>query len=106
MNIPTWLNDTVNVAKRTAVNADGAPTYGAASAVSARYEYDVRTVRAADGTERQVEHHVTTLVQIEAEDRVWMPGDSPSTANLAKRPVQIRAGKKKNGDITHYETRF
>lgn len=106
MNVSSWLNETINVATRSSLGAGGAPTYNAAAPVKARHEYDVRTVRAADGTERQVEHHVTTVGEINPEDRVWMPGDSTSNVNLAKRPVRIQEGKDKAGNTTHWETRF
>lgn len=98
------LLKTVNVRTVTAYTADGNETLAAAVAVPAYVE-----VKKSDsgfgsiGREAQVQHVVITEMAITMDQRVWLPGDDPTSIDLGKKPMAIDVFNDVLGNIDHYE---
>lgn len=106
MNIDGWLINVCKVEPRIGVDGYGAPIYGAQITVLARVEVGFKLVLGHDGANLNSTHWMTTKVQINPDDRVWLPGDDISDATKARRPLMINNAETKPGDFTLYETFF
>lgn len=99
------MSQTAHVAPRSGVSPAGDPSFGSAVAVLCRAEPQRRRVVGAAG-EEVISSWVMTAVPeatIGESDRVWLPGDSPLTAALARVPIRVDKGRDENGDLSHWE---
>lgn len=87
--MPMWddtLVDTATKRSQSTTDADGDPGgYGSAVAFACR----VQRSRDRDATEIEHDAVLYTSTEVLPTDRVWLPGDSTSDVDLARRPVQV-----------------
>jgi hypothetical protein len=87
MDVTHLLQQTITIAPRTGMGADGTPTYGAQATRACRVEYAQGVVREGqDGTEIRTRATIITLAAIGPEDRVWLPGADTSSTAAARLP--------------------
>lgn len=96
-----------HAASSATVNIYGETQVGSTATLYCRLESRTRTVERNDGT--FVKLHGPLLI-INAGtitptygSRFWIPGDSPSTASLARRPAAIEPCVDENGALEHWE---
>ena len=96
MNLKTWFNDTIYVARVAGINyATGQPTYGTPFAVKCRFEYQQKTVVDVNGEERVSSNHFATDTEIKIDDRVWLPGVNQSDPSKASKILSIESASTK-----------
>lgn len=87
MEIASKLTETVYVASRTSLDANGDPTYGDPRPVACRVE---RTKGVTDngpsGTRTSISFTLVTVEQLLPTDMVWLPGSDTSDASAARMP--------------------
>lgn len=103
MNLSSWLVSTVYVADVSGKTAKGDPTFGAAVAVPARVEAVRRFTRNAQGQKSISSHTIYTTTAIALTSRVWLPGDSAATTQLACVPLSVEGCPDKYGNVTLYK---
>lgn len=87
--MPFWddtLTSTCTKKSQGATDTDGDPTtYGSA------VEFAARVQRSKDRTAEEIPHDAVlyTTTTILPTDRIWLPGDSTSDVDLARRPVSV-----------------
>lgn len=87
--MPFWDDtflSTCTKKSQSTTDSDGDPGgYGAAVTFAARVQ------RSKDRGSEEIEHDAVlfTSTEILVTDRVWLPGDSTSSDDLARRPVQV-----------------
>lgn len=106
MNVGHLLLDTVSYQVETGLSSAGAVTWGTLTSTPARVEWGTQTVVTSDGTRRESEASIVTEVEIPNHARVWLPGDSTSNVNLAKRPILAKKAALLTGGYTLFETYF
>lgn len=91
MAIGQMLIDTISHAAVSGVDSDGQLTYATATSVAAKVQERDEEVSA--GTEQSVTYRaeIITLTQIRRGDRVWLPGDSSSSTDLAHTPASVQS---------------
>jgi len=92
------------VAQLSAVDSFGDPSFGSPQPFMARVEDDQETEDRPEGEERLSRKRIVTEEQIRITDRVWLPGDSPTEATLARTPRSVQELPDERGVIDHYET--
>ena len=96
MNVASWLNQTIYVARQSGVDAYGRSSYGAPFAVKARVERETRLVLSPSGQEHQANDKIACLVELTPTDRVWLPGVDQTDDTESKRPILITSATSKN----------
>jgi hypothetical protein len=85
MNLAHLLTQTITVAARTGVDANGDPTYGAATPLPGYVERAEGVANEGPkGTTNTDMWKVATTTRIEPESRVWLPGESTADAGAAR----------------------
>lgn len=97
----------VHAASSATANIYGETQVGTTATLYCRLETRTRTVERNDGTFVKQKGPLLILnagaVTPTYGSRFWLPGDSPSTAALARRPVSIECCVDENGSIDHWE---
>ncbi len=92
MNIAHLLTQTITVAERTGVDANGDPTYGAATPLAGYAERTEGVANeGASGTASTDRWKVATATAIAPESRVWLPGADTGSAGAARLAGQSTA---------------
>jgi len=104
INVTGWLTSTITVATQSGVDSYGDPTFATAATMSARVETKQRIIVGTNGDEYQSNHVVCTASAIPLNARVWLPGDTTSDANQARRPIMVEAASDKAGATSVYLT--
>jgi len=102
MDVSHLFLDTVTIAAQASVSEAGDPTFGSQSTIKARVEHGTKLV-VSDGAQIQADHVVITTSPVLHTDRLWLPGDSTSDNNAARRPVVIKKATGLLGGLTLYE---
>lgn len=98
------LRQTIHRAPFTGVDGFGDPTFGAAVAVLARVEDDRGTKYTPAEVETTSARRIVTEVALIVNDRIWLPGDSPADATLARTPKTVESVVDERGVLDHFET--
>ncbi len=101
--IHRYMVDTITIARETAVDVKGDPSFGVAFTAKARVEHKTKFVAGQNGNTIQIDHMIATLTEIKTTDRVWLPDDDLSTQG--RRPAFVNYARRPNGD-GHYEAGF
>lgn len=96
------LNQTINVKSVSAINQHGEVTLGSATEVSARVVRESDIVMTSSGKEVKTTHSIVCEDALLADDRIWLPGDSASTAKLGREIKELIIAIDKDGDVDYY----
>lgn len=87
---PTHLfTDTITVADVTGRDAYGKPSFGPQAQHKARVQPKRKVIRDAQGAEHLASHVIFTAAPVTLKSRLWLPGDDPAVAALARRPAAV-----------------
>lgn len=94
------FTDTVTVKSQTGVNSHGDPTYGAASAVSARVQ------RGKDRDDDSIDHVavIYSATEIKVDDRIWLPGETTTDDDKARKAVKVSVSPSLDGSYKLYKS--
>lgn len=98
--------ETVSVATVATADAAGDFTYNAATTLAARVVNVEQTHERADGTVVKTTIVIITENEIKLSDRVWLPGDNPATASLARVPRFVEKAVTELGTTDFYRTKL
>lgn len=102
MSIARVLRQTAYVASVTSTDSRGNPVYGTPEARRVRVERSQRMVMNARGEESPSSHRLWCLEAINLTDRVWLPGESTSSAEASHLPLAVTAVSDFAGSKTLY----
>ena len=102
MNASHFFIDTITIKSASgSLNSYGEKTYGTASTIKGRVEYNTKLYRGNDGNELTSTTQFYTDTSISWDDLIWVPGESTS-AN-GRKPMVIKQAKTGDGSYTLYE---
>jgi hypothetical protein len=91
--ISTQFDQSIGIRAASSIDQHGQVTYAtSATTVAARVIYSQDTVRTPSGAEVATTHKVITATAIAYTTKIWLPGDSTSTASLGRLPQRIETG--------------
>ena len=96
------LRETIAVKTETTADSYGDYSYSSGTNVAARIERHDAIVYNEAGEELKTTHRIITEAAITQRDRIWFPGDSSSTASLARTPRSIEKYIDENGATYAY----
>jgi hypothetical protein len=97
------LQQIINVATVSSVDAFGQATYGTPVAMQCRLEDMTDDGDNPDREQITTRKRIVVEQQVNKTDRVWLPGDSPTDATLGRQPYQVQSVPDELGRIDHYE---
>lgn len=97
------LTQTITIARRSGVSADGSPTFGTKESVKARVEKKTRLLRDANGNYWEQFTVIATLTEIPMGSRVWLPDVNTNDNNLAVFPISVESATSISDGSTFYE---
>lgn len=106
MNIAGWLVDTIVVAQRTGVDADGDTTYEAAAQMKARVEDVHVSFIDSNGDERLSNHRVAAKSEIRVGSKVWLTVASHADDGQPEKVLKRTGARDKQGITGHWEMLF
>lgn len=102
--IVATLTQTISVASATGADVYGQPSWGAPATRSVCVERSDKILAGANGEQLRTSHLIITTSAIGTMDRIWLPGDSSSTASLARRPMSVEPiPDELSGTTSHWE---
>lgn len=102
MSLARILRESAYVASVTSTDSRGNPVYGTPALRRVRVERSQRMVMNARGEESPSSHRLWCLEPIALTDRVWLPGETTSSAEASHLPLAISAVSDFVGSKTLY----
>jgi len=100
VSVLSMLTQTVHVASFASVDAYGKNTYGTPRALPARVQGQQRNVRSQAGDELVSSHVVYVAEEVKPTDRIWLPGQSTSSAEASNVPLTITSSPHPSSGVT------
>jgi len=102
MDMRDWFVDEVVVNIESGVDIWGQPVLGQRRMVRGRLEHKLRRVVNVIGNEVMSDHEFVTDVEMNVNNRIWLPGDNVNDVNEARIPHNVHRASDKFGDTTHW----
>jgi len=106
MFISGMLTDTISYASISAVDSDGALSYGTPVSVKAKVKRVDELATSGDSQSATYTAEILTLAAIKRDNRVWLPGDSSSDTALAHTPISVETMNSISEDVAVYRIRL